>query len=180
MVSPSARWCSVALTLLFVLNEGKGHLPPGSAPASGAQSNHLRIKRCSCNSWLDKECVYFCHLDIIWVNTPGQTTPYGLGNPPRRRRRRALSRCECASSRDHTCATFCHLPQPRYLLTKPKMPSHSGPSATPLLQDTRADAGGRLLRALRDIAKSRAHFAQWQHKSSGGSTPNLLSQRRKR
>ncbi|XP_072465866.1 endothelin-2 isoform X3 [Notamacropus eugenii] len=112
MVSPSARWCSVALTLLFVLNEGKGHLPPGSAPASGAQSNHLRIKRCSCNSWLDKECVYFCHLDIIWVNTPG------------------------------------------YLLTKPKMPSHSGPSATPLLQDTRADAGGRLLRALREVFRS--------------------------
>lgn len=32
---------------------------------------HLRTKRCSCNSWLDKECIYFCHLDIIWVNTPG-------------------------------------------------------------------------------------------------------------
>uniref|UniRef100_A0A4X2LVX9 Endothelin-2 n=1 Tax=Vombatus ursinus TaxID=29139 RepID=A0A4X2LVX9_VOMUR len=99
--------------------ENAGHLPPGSAPAAGAQSSHLRIKRCSCNSWLDKECVYFCHLDIIWVNTPGQTTPYGLGNPPRRRRRRALSRCECASSRDHTCATFCHLPQPRVKFLSP-------------------------------------------------------------
>nr|XP_020838653.1 endothelin-2 [Phascolarctos cinereus] len=179
MVIPSARWCSVALTLLFVLHEGKGHLPQGSAPAAEAQSSHLRIKRCSCNSWLDKECVYFCHLDIIWVNTPGQTTPYGLGNPPRRRRRRALSRCECASSRDHTCATFCHLPQPRYL-AKPKMPSHSGPSTTPLLPDTRADAGSRLLRALRDIARSQAHFTQWQRKSPKGSRPNLLSQRRKR
>ncbi|XP_012401452.1 endothelin-2 [Sarcophilus harrisii] len=177
MVTPSARWCSVALTLLFFLHEGEGHLPPGSVPAKGDQSSHLRIKRCSCNSWLDKECVYFCHLDIIWVNTPGQTTPYGLGNPPRRRRRRALSRCECASSRDHTCATFCHLPQPRYL-AKPKMTFHSGPPATSLLQDPRAAAGSRLLRALRDIAKSQEHL--WQRKSLGGARPNLLSHRRKR
>nr|1EDN_A Chain A, ENDOTHELIN-1 [Homo sapiens]1V6R_A Chain A, Endothelin-1 [synthetic construct]5GLH_B Chain B, Peptide from Endothelin-1 [Homo sapiens]6DK5_A Chain A, Endothelin-1 [Homo sapiens]6DK5_B Chain B, Endothelin-1 [Homo sapiens]8HCQ_L Chain L, Endothelin-1 [Homo sapiens]8HCX_D Chain D, Endothelin-1 [Homo sapiens]8IY5_L Chain L, Endothelin-1 [Homo sapiens]8IY6_L Chain L, Endothelin-1 [Homo sapiens] len=21
---------------------------------------------CSCSSLMDKECVYFCHLDIIW------------------------------------------------------------------------------------------------------------------
>ncbi|XP_043854354.1 endothelin-2 [Dromiciops gliroides] len=178
MVTPAARWCSVVLTLLFVLHQGKGHLPQGSAPAAGVQSNHLRLKRCSCNSWSDKECVYFCHLDIIWVNTPGQTTPYGLGNPPRRRRR-ALSRCECASSRDRICATFCHLPQPRYP-TKPKMPSHSEPSATSPLQNTRVDAGSRLLRALRDIAKSRAHLTRWQNTSPGGSRPNLLSQRRKR
>lgn len=30
----------------------------------------VRTKRCSCNNWDDKECVYFCHLDIIWINTP--------------------------------------------------------------------------------------------------------------
>uniref|UniRef100_A0A8C0EFM6 Endothelin 2 n=1 Tax=Bubo bubo TaxID=30461 RepID=A0A8C0EFM6_BUBBB len=65
-----------------------------------------RTKRCSCNSWLDKECIYFCHLDIIWVNTPGHTAPYGLGSPPRRRKR-SLSRCECSHSRDNICATFC-------------------------------------------------------------------------
>lgn len=35
-----------------------------------AHPHHVRTKRCSCNSWDDKECIYFCHLDIIWVNTP--------------------------------------------------------------------------------------------------------------
>lgn len=38
--------------------------------AQSAHPHHVRTKRCSCNSWDDKECVYFCHLDIIWVNTP--------------------------------------------------------------------------------------------------------------
>lgn len=45
---------------------GLGH-PPGESHLPAAP----RTKRCSCNSWLDKECIYFCHLDIIWVNTPG-------------------------------------------------------------------------------------------------------------
>lgn len=35
--------------------------------ASGAKS---RPKRCTCYSYKDKECVYYCHLDIIWINTP--------------------------------------------------------------------------------------------------------------
>uniref|UniRef100_A0A8C6TQF3 Endothelin-like toxin domain-containing protein n=1 Tax=Neogobius melanostomus TaxID=47308 RepID=A0A8C6TQF3_9GOBI len=39
---------------------------------------HLRTKRCSCASFLDKECVYFCHLDIIWVNTPDQGESSGV------------------------------------------------------------------------------------------------------
>ncbi|KAF3833609.1 hypothetical protein F7725_024813 [Dissostichus mawsoni] len=37
--------------------------------------HHVRTKRCSCNSWDDKECIYFCHLDIIWVNTPSSEKP---------------------------------------------------------------------------------------------------------
>lgn len=45
-------------------------LPTAEAPAAAAQEHHLRTKRCSCATFLDKECVYFCHLDIIWVNTP--------------------------------------------------------------------------------------------------------------
>ncbi|XP_051892412.1 endothelin-1-like [Pristis pectinata] len=46
-----------------------------------ARERHLRReKRCSCSSMRDKECIYFCHKDIIWVNTPGKTTPYGLGS----------------------------------------------------------------------------------------------------
>ncbi|XP_026873706.2 endothelin-3b, partial [Electrophorus electricus] len=37
-----------------------------------------RSKRCTCFSYEDKECVYYCHLDIIWINTPERTVPYGL------------------------------------------------------------------------------------------------------
>lgn len=43
----------------------------GHPPAESHLAALPRSKRCSCNSWLDKECIYFCHLDIIWVNTPG-------------------------------------------------------------------------------------------------------------
>lgn len=39
---------------------------PGDPPAT----HRVRTKRCSCNNQLDSECHYFCHLDIIWVNTP--------------------------------------------------------------------------------------------------------------
>lgn len=42
----------------------------GEAAAVSVTKHHSRPKRCSCASFLDKECVYFCHLDIIWVNTP--------------------------------------------------------------------------------------------------------------
>lgn len=53
---------------------GKGHATATQeqpVPTPRARGSHLRPRRCSCSSWLDKECVYFCHLDIIWVNTPG-------------------------------------------------------------------------------------------------------------
>lgn len=33
-------------------------------------TQRVRTKRCACSSLLDSECHYFCHLDIIWVNTP--------------------------------------------------------------------------------------------------------------
>ncbi|XP_010593574.1 endothelin-2 [Loxodonta africana] len=111
MVAVPTAWCSVALALLVALHEGKGQTAAATeqpAPLARAWGAHLRPRRCSCSSWLDKECVYFCHLDIIWVNTPGQTAPYGLGNPPRRRRRSLPRRCECTSARDPACATFCH------------------------------------------------------------------------
>ncbi|XP_038017056.1 endothelin-2 isoform X2 [Motacilla alba alba] len=56
----------LALALCALLEAGLGHPPAESHLAARPRS-----KRCSCNSWLDKECIYFCHLDIIWVNTPG-------------------------------------------------------------------------------------------------------------
>uniref|UniRef100_A0A8C3HQT1 Endothelin 2 n=1 Tax=Chrysemys picta bellii TaxID=8478 RepID=A0A8C3HQT1_CHRPI len=99
MVTRPAGFWSLAITLCILLGEGE---PPPAATSS----RHPRTKRCSCNSWQDKECIYFCHLDIIWVNTPGQTAPYGLGSPPRRRKR-SLNRCECSHSKDSICATFC-------------------------------------------------------------------------
>ncbi|KAG7247509.1 hypothetical protein CRUP_032953, partial [Coryphaenoides rupestris] len=83
---------------------------PLSAPSSEwpvgtpqPQPHHVRTKRCSCNNWLDKECVYFCHLDIVWINTPSKILPYGMG-----RRRRSAGRCECAEGQADTgCSSFC-------------------------------------------------------------------------
>ncbi|MBV96475.1 Endothelin-2, partial [Eschrichtius robustus] len=76
MVAMPTAWCSIVLALLVALHEGKSqaaapHAPEQPAPLPRARGSHLRPRRCSCSSWLDKECVYFCHLDIIWVNTPG-------------------------------------------------------------------------------------------------------------
>ncbi|XP_016059654.1 PREDICTED: endothelin-1 [Miniopterus natalensis] len=83
-----------------------------------------RPKRCSCSTLLDKECVYFCHLDVIWINTPGKLVPYGLGKPPRAKRSLEDSfltkatvqgnRCQCANQKDKMCWNFCQVRrQPR-------------------------------------------------------------------
>ncbi|XP_069476528.1 endothelin-1 isoform X2 [Ambystoma mexicanum] len=97
------------------LSPASGSVPPpaGVGRASGSPWRRPRVKRCSCSSLMDKECVYFCHLDIIWINTPEQTVPYGLGNT---RSRRALqdkdplgprTRCWCTNGKDNTCWDFC-------------------------------------------------------------------------
>ncbi|XP_034401324.1 endothelin-2-like [Cyclopterus lumpus] len=57
--------------------------PAGETPTASTDSQlrrHVRTKRCSCATFMDNECVYFCHLDIIWVNTPERVVAYGLGN----------------------------------------------------------------------------------------------------
>ncbi|XP_075819386.1 endothelin-3 isoform X2 [Microtus pennsylvanicus] len=41
----------------------------GEQEAQGV-SAHPRPRRCTCFTYKDKECVYYCHLDIIWINTP--------------------------------------------------------------------------------------------------------------
>ncbi|KAG8143241.1 hypothetical protein E2320_000493, partial [Naja naja] len=62
---------------------------------------------------MDKECIYFCHLGIIWINTPrqvkllGHSVPYGLGSLPTRHKR-SLRRCACSHFKDTFCTTFCH------------------------------------------------------------------------
>ncbi|KAF5909153.1 endothelin-2-like, partial [Clarias magur] len=93
-------------TFSVFVQEGFG-LPLSQPSESQSSSARVRTKRCSCSNWMDKECIYFCHLDIIWVNTPSKITPYGLGSPLSRRRR-STGRCECASADDSTCSTFCH------------------------------------------------------------------------
>ncbi|KAJ7991502.1 hypothetical protein DPEC_G00284540 [Dallia pectoralis] len=77
---------------------------------------HIRNKRCSCATFLDKECVYFCHLDIIWVNTPERVVSYGLGNASRRKRSikdpevsKQDPRCTCVRKDDNTCTDFCQM-----------------------------------------------------------------------
>ncbi|CAL1583825.1 unnamed protein product [Knipowitschia caucasica] len=74
-------------TLQLVLSADLASIEPtvSSTRRSSSQA-HLRTKRCSCATFLDKECVYFCHLDIIWVNTPERVVSYGLGNAPRTKR----------------------------------------------------------------------------------------------
>ncbi|XP_028255128.1 endothelin-1 [Parambassis ranga] len=94
--------------------------PAAETPAASTvtQGRHVRTKRCSCATFLDKECVYFCHLDIIWVNTPERVVSYGLGNAPRAKRAVLGSmatsggpRCQCVRGNDSTCGDFC---RPRY------------------------------------------------------------------
>ncbi|XP_026204430.1 endothelin-1 [Anabas testudineus] len=92
--------------------------PTGETPTTSTvtQRLHVRTKRCSCATFLDRECVYFCHLDIIWVNTPERVVSYGLGNAPRTRRAAPDSmatssgpRCRCVREDDNTCRKFCRL-----------------------------------------------------------------------
>uniref|UniRef100_A0A3B5KF98 Endothelin-like toxin domain-containing protein n=1 Tax=Takifugu rubripes TaxID=31033 RepID=A0A3B5KF98_TAKRU len=74
--------------------------------ADGLPTHRVRTKRCACSSLMDSECHYFCHLDIIWVNTPSKTTLRGLGDGLARRRRSA-PRCTCANPSDKPCNRFC-------------------------------------------------------------------------
>ncbi|KAB1262468.1 Endothelin-3 [Camelus dromedarius] len=45
---------------------------PGQFGEQAAKGDpvHHRARRCTCLTYKDKECVYYCHLDIIWINTP--------------------------------------------------------------------------------------------------------------
>ncbi|KAM8987465.1 endothelin-2 [Ara ararauna] len=166
MPSHPAGALLLALALCALLEDGMGH-PPLESPLAV----HPRTKRCSCNSWLDKECIYFCHLDIIWVNTPGHTAPYGLGSPPERRKR-SLSRCECLHSRDSICAAFCQA-KPGYLQSL-KLPVSSGASVkSPQSSGVRPSHHG-LLRALRDLAISSLQFSKHQQRSRRSAQPTVL------
>ncbi|KAM4580366.1 uncharacterized protein PAE49_005242 [Odontesthes bonariensis] len=75
--------------------------------SEGVQTHKVRTRRCACSNLLDSECHYFCHLDIIWVNTPSKMTVYGLGGASLRRKR-STDRCTCTNLGDQTCSSFCH------------------------------------------------------------------------
>ncbi|KAM8734594.1 endothelin-2 [Acanthopagrus latus] len=96
------------ITLWATMQEGFGLpvLKQQEVEAADSVPQRARTKRCACSSILDSECHYFCHLDIIWVNTPSKTTVYGLGSALSRRRR-STCRCTCANPDDQTCASFC-------------------------------------------------------------------------
>ncbi|TSL47661.1 Endothelin-1 [Bagarius yarrelli] len=86
--------------------------PTGSPSQFSSRSPH-REKRCSCENLKDRECMYFCHIGIVWVNTPSQVIPYGVGFHQMRPRRQ-VERCFCTYTRDPVCVTFCSL---RYIKT---------------------------------------------------------------
>ncbi|XP_067338155.1 endothelin-1 [Channa argus] len=65
---------------------------------------HRREKRCSCENQKDKECIFFCHIGIVWVNSPSHVVPYGFGSV---RFRRELGRCSCTDMQDDECSRFC-------------------------------------------------------------------------
>ncbi|XP_061118135.1 endothelin-2-like [Conger conger] len=140
----------LALTLtLTCLQEGWGLPLSGQREVSADSPHHgnagpprVRTKRCACSNQQDSECHYFCHLDIIWVNTPSKMTVYGLGSPISRRRR-STGRCACASAADLTCNSFCHnsSQNPALALQNPAPPSQR----SNLLTSLRWAVGANLL-----------------------------------
>ncbi|XP_034167910.2 endothelin-3b [Pangasianodon hypophthalmus] len=78
-----------------------------------------RSRRCTCFSYKDKECVYYCHLDIIWINTPQRTVQYGMSSSWRVRRSSGtagaeVQRCTCTIKNDTQCHTFCEYVQEEF------------------------------------------------------------------
>ncbi|XP_067862962.1 endothelin-2 [Heptranchias perlo] len=167
-MSCSLRGLFTVATVLILLENGWGFRLSGFSEAS---NRHLRReKRCSCNNLRDKECIYFCHKDIIWVNTPGKTTPYGLGSPATRRKR-STPRCECAGSKDGLCLRFCQSDTSRGNSVQQVAGSTSTQYQNPpqhqtLSSRTKKDhktESAHLVRILRQIALSNVQSVQRKH-----------------
>ncbi|XP_035502139.1 endothelin-3b isoform X2 [Scophthalmus maximus] len=118
--------------VLTSVGSDQSDVSPGSVAHSGgvfgseAAETKSRPKRCTCYSYKDKECVYYCHLDIIWINTPERTVPYGMSSyqGPQRIRRAVVGqptehqwaktqRCTCVLDADPKCHDFCLLRPPQ-------------------------------------------------------------------
>ncbi|XP_072525107.1 endothelin-2 [Salminus brasiliensis] len=103
------------ISVMVLLMEQEGHTASLSVPVPMAgrgmpmqlgNTAQRREKRCSCENLKDKECVYFCHIGIVWINTPSQIIPYGVGSLQMRLRRDAV-RCLCRNKNDTECLKFC-------------------------------------------------------------------------
>ncbi|KAK2529078.1 endothelin-3 [Columba livia] len=99
-------------------------LPAGGRAKVDGGALRRRARRCTCYTYKDKECVYYCHLDIIWINTPERTVPYGLSNYRGTFRGKRSTgqiqstlqfsfRCSCLDARDKQCMQFCRRMQDR-------------------------------------------------------------------
>ncbi|XP_036609020.1 endothelin-3 [Trichosurus vulpecula] len=101
---------------------GRPREPRQASVGAGGSPARKRQKRCTCYTYKDKECVYYCHLDIIWINTPERTVPYGLSNYRGSfRGKRSIdpiprssppfegpwNRCSCTEQDDDACIHFC-------------------------------------------------------------------------
>ncbi|XP_076207896.1 endothelin-3 [Aptenodytes patagonicus] len=119
-------------------------LPAGGRAKVDGGALRSRARRCTCYTYKDKECVYYCHLDIIWINTPERTVPYGLSNYRGSFRGKrstgqiqstfqSSSRCSCLDAHDKQCMQFCKRMQDRksfniYLLKlRSKNLNHNSP-----------------------------------------------------
>ncbi|KAM4649849.1 endothelin-3 [Amazona ochrocephala] len=99
-------------------------LPAGGRARLDGGGLRTRARRCTCYTYKDKECVYYCHLDIIWINTPERTVPYGLSNYKGNFRGKRSTgqiqntfqssiRCSCMNAHDERCMQFCRRMQDR-------------------------------------------------------------------
>ncbi|XP_035199541.1 endothelin-3 [Oxyura jamaicensis] len=110
--------------------EREGGEAAAAAPGGGGRARadggalRRRARRCTCYTYKDKECVYYCHLDIIWINTPERTVPYGLSNYRGNFRGKRSTgqnqstfqssfRCSCLDAHDKQCTQFCRRMQDR-------------------------------------------------------------------
>ncbi|KAM9178244.1 endothelin-3 [Mergus octosetaceus] len=110
--------------------EREGGEAAAAAPGGGGRARtdggalRRRARRCTCYTYKDKECVYYCHLDIIWINTPERTVPYGLSNYRGNFRGKRSTdqnqstfqssfRCSCLDTDDKQCTQFCRRMQDR-------------------------------------------------------------------
>ncbi|XP_038577485.1 endothelin-3b [Micropterus salmoides] len=104
---------------LVISDVNPGGLPRSSRVSGSGESRGLQLseaaeaksrpKRCTCYSYKDKECVYYCHLDIIWINTPERTVPYGMSSytgPQRIRRDVGRQAAEREGAKTQRCVCF--------------------------------------------------------------------------